>query len=179
MVQTLVTVLPNVEVVLLPSGNYAIRTDLSRVVSRMEFWSEIVEEVQLTATAQDLAITGGNVVVAIPDGATVVRAVTCFKFGAIENTNVGANEIEATAQDIEVKELTAGTFIDAIDITQGAFKLAASTREGGDIIIGDIDVKAEVDANGTYAFQWKAAEAILGNLQFNNVQMGLLVYFMT
>lgn len=36
--------------------------------SFLDFWSELVEEVQLTATATDLAITGGNVVVALPSG---------------------------------------------------------------------------------------------------------------
>lgn len=101
-----------------------------------------------------------------------------MKFRAIENIHATlANEIEATAQDIEVKESGAGTFTDAIDITQGAYKIAAATREGGDVLIGDIDVKAEVDGDGTYAFQWKSAEATQISLNFNDVQMGLRAYF--
>lgn len=150
----------------------------ARVISFIDFWSEVVEEVQLGATASDVAITGGNVVVVLPTGVTITRAMALFKFRAVENTHATlANEIEATTQDIEVKESVAGTFTDAIDITQGAFKIAAATREGGDVLIGDIDVKAEVDGDGTYAFQWNDAESTRDNLNFNDVQVGLRVYF--
>jgi len=144
-------------------------------VTFVDFWSETVEEVQLTAAAQDITI--GNVVVALPTGATIERVVAILVARAIENTNVAANEIEATAQDIEVKETVGGTWTDAIDITQGAYKVAAETREMGPVMIGDTDISGEVDADGTYNFRWKDGEATLANLQFNDILVGLRVYF--
>lgn len=144
-------------------------------ISDMDYWSDTVVEVQLTATAQDITI--GNVVVeGIPVDSTIIRVIAMFKARAVENTNVAANEIEATAQDIEVKENAAGTWTDAINITQGSYKVAGETREMMDVVMGNIDIKAEVDGNATYNFRWKDGEAILANLQFNDAQVGLRVY---
>ncbi len=59
----------------------------------------------------------------------------------------------------------------------GGKVIAASTREGGDVFIGDIDVKATVDGDDTYNFQIDEAVADLASIEFNDVQVGLRIWF--
>ena len=142
----------------------------------MDFWSDVQEEVALTGTAGDKTLP--SVIVAdLPSGATITRAIVLFKFRMVENhTFAGGNKLGG-AQDIQVKENAAGSFIDAINLADDQFTLAQDTREGGNIITGDNDVKAEVDENGTYAFQWDEAIADETGINFNDVQMGLKIWY--
>ena len=141
----------------------------------MDFWSNPQEEVSVPAVAADQALP--DITVAdIPTGATVVRAYVIFKFRAIENTNAAANKLSG-AQEIQVRDDTPSTWIDAINFLDDMFGVAASTREGGDVFIGSIDVAATVDGNDTYNFQWDEALADLAALNFNDVQVGLRIWF--
>ena len=142
----------------------------------MDFWSLPQEEVALTGTAGDKSLPS-TTVADLPSGATVVRAIAMFKFMAIEAiTFAGTNALEG-AQEIQVKESGAGSFIDAINFVDAQYGLAQDTREGGDVIIGAIDVSAEVDENDTYAFQWDEAEAEETGINFNDVQCGLRIWY--
>ncbi len=152
-------------------------TARSRIRDSMEFWSLPQEEVALTGTAGDKSLPS-VVVAGLPSGATVVRAIAMFKFRAIEAiTFAGTNALEG-AQEIQVKENASGSFIDAINFVDAQFGLAQDTREGGDTITGAIDVKGEVDANDTYAFQWDEAEAEETGINFNDVQTGLRIWYL-
>jgi len=146
-------------------------------LSSMDFWSDIVEELQLTGTLQsNLALTGADVVIAgIPAGATLVRVVVMFMCRAIENTNATANKLYG-AQNIEVN-FEAGAFVDAINLADNLFGVAGSTREMGTVIVGDNDVKATVTGNGTCTFRIDSAKADLNYLNFNDYQVGVRVYF--
>lgn len=142
----------------------------------MDFWSEPQEEVQLTGTAGDKALP--DVIVAdLPSGAIVVRAIALFKFRMVDNnTYAGSNALEG-AQHIQVKETAAGSFTNAISFVDAMFTLAQDTREGGDVIIGDHDIAGEVDGNDTYDVQWTSAEAEENYLNFNDVQVGLRIWY--
>ena len=108
---------------------------------------------------------------------TIVTAYAGFKFRMVENTNAAANKLSG-AQEIQVKENAAGAFTDAIEFVDDMFGLAASTREGGDCIIGNIDVVAEVAAfNKTYNFQWDEPLTDKDALHFNDVQTFLIVTY--
>ncbi|MDD5700622.1 MAG: hypothetical protein PHU23_01115 [Dehalococcoidales bacterium] len=140
----------------------------------LDFWSLPKEEVQLPAVAADVAMP--DVVVAgLPSGATVHRAVAIFTFRAIENTNAAANKLSGS-QSIRVR-LAAGTWTNAITFADDIFGLDASTREGGDAYIGSINLSAIITGNGTYNFQWAQAIADLANINFNDVQVGLRVWY--
>jgi hypothetical protein len=43
--------------------------------------------------------------------------------------------------------------------------------------VGSEDIKAEVDGNGTYNFQFDDAEAILDSLLMRDIQVGLRIEF--
>jgi hypothetical protein len=149
----------------------------------MDFWSDPQEEVQLGATAGTKTLP--TVTVAnLPSGATIVRAVAMFKFRMIENTNASANKLNGatvanTSQVIQVADDTPGTYYDAINFVDDQFGLAATTREGGDVLIGSIDIagSGKVDANDGYLFRWLLARADLDNLNFNDVQCGLRIWY--
>jgi len=142
-----------------------------------DFWSDSVEEKVVTA-AQVTAAVGAPVTVDLPDGATVVRAIVMMKFRMVENINAAENYLDcAAAQPIQVDDSANHGWVDAIDFVDEQFKMAATTREGGDILIGDNNVVARVSGNETYDFQWKLAKAHLANIQFNDIQMGIRIWY--
>jgi len=160
-----------------PAEVAAIITSQGRMLFCMDFWSNPQEEVQVTG-AQTTPALPDVVVADLPAGATIVRAIAMFKYRMIENTNAAENSIDATAvQPIQVRDDTPGTWRTAIDFVDEQFKIAATTRESGDVSIGDNDIAVEVDGNDTYNFQWLNAKAHLGNLQFNDVQTGLRIWY--
>jgi len=147
----------------------------------MDFWSEPQEEVSVPAVAGTQAMP--NVTVAdLPENAVVVRAIAMTKFRMIENTNAGANNLDgatvpATSQVLQVRDDTPGTWRDAIKFVDNQFGLAATTREGGDVLIGSEDIAVEVDGNDIYNFQWLLAKADLASINLNDLQTGLRVWF--
>jgi len=155
-----------------------IPADFARVTCQMDFWSDIVEEIQIGAGDESGVIAMGDVVVAdIPSGVTITRVVAMFICRSIENTNASANAVDVSTGHIEVKESSAGTYTTAIDIPDNAFGVAASTREMGTVLIGDNDIASEVDANGTYTFELDDIGTDQDYLNFNDCQFGLRVYY--
>ncbi|MCK5235924.1 MAG: hypothetical protein KAR06_02975 [Deltaproteobacteria bacterium] len=145
----------------------------------MEWWSDTDDVIDLPAAAADTNLPD-VVVVGLPTDFVLVRAVAIFKCRHIENTNGGGvNAIEG-AQDIRVKKSTGAWGVDdiaAINLADNQWAVAASTREGGDVIEGDIDIKGEMDGNATYNFRFEDADVDLDFLRLNDVQMGIKAYF--
>jgi hypothetical protein len=143
----------------------------------MDFWSAPQEEVQLTdiaAPGTDVALP--NVTVAgLPAGAVIARAIAMFKFRMVENTGA-ANALQGD-QHIQVRNNVAGTWRDSISMMDNMFTLAAATREGGDVYIGDHNIVVEVTGNATFNFQWAASLVDVANLQFNDCQTGLRIWY--
>jgi len=153
----------------------AIITSQGRQLFTMDFWSDTQEELLINATAGDKTLR--NVAVAeLPDGATIVRAIAMFKFRMVENVFDGANAING-AQHIQVRDSTPGTWRDAISIADNLFNFAEKAREGGDVLIGDHDIAIEVDEIATYNFQWTAAAADQISINFNDIQVGLRIWY--
>lgn len=146
-------------------------------VYHMDFWGNTIEELQLTSALQaNLALAGADVVIAgIPAGSVIIRVIVMFLCRAIENTNAAANKLNG-AQNIEVN-FGGGAFADAINFADDLFGVAAITREMGTVVIGDNDMSATVTGNGTCTFRIDAARADQNNLNFNDYQMGVRVYF--
>lgn len=77
----------------------------------------------------------------------------------------------------KTKVLAGREAVDAINFVDTQFGLAKATREGGDVLIGSIDIAAQVDGNDNYTFQWKVAKAAHDFLNFNDVQTGLRIWY--
>lgn len=165
----------------IPTDVDDLKTSRDRQLFSMDFWSPPQEEVTITnaaATKTLPSVTVGD----LPSGATVVRAIALLKFRAVENTNVAANKLSgatvaATSQVIQVRTDAPGTWRDAIKFVDDQFGLAASTREGGDVLIGDTDIAVEVTANDIYEFQGLLMLADVSALNWNDLQCGLRIWY--
>lgn len=153
-----------------------VKTDqLDDQVSPMDFWSDLDDVIDLPAVAADTALP--NVVVSgVPSGVGLDRVVVILKARAIENTNAGGPSAILGAQNIQVRK-AGGAWAPAINLADNQWTVAASTRESGDVLIGDNDVKATVDGDGTYNLQFANALVDLASLRLNDVMVGLRFHF--
>ena len=165
----------------IPADVDGLKTSRDRQLFSMDFWSVPQEEVAIPAVAATLALP--SVVVGdLPAGATIVRAIAIVKFRMIENINVAANTLDgatvaATSQVIQVQDSGAAGWVDTINFVALQFGLAASTREGGDVLMGSIDIAVRVDANDTYSFRYLLAKAALLGINWNDMQCGLRIWY--
>jgi ABC-type transporter Mla subunit MlaD len=150
---------------------------IPKVMSSMDFWGPVIEELQLGSALQaNKALTGADVTIAgLPVGAVLVRVVVMFMCRSIENVNVAANNLQG-AQNIQVN-FAGGGFLSAIAFADNLFAVALSTREMGTAIVGAIDVKATVTGIGVCTFQIDAARADQDFLNFNDYQLGIRVFY--
>jgi len=143
----------------------------------MDFWSDVDDEIDLPAVAAPISFPS-VVVSGVPSGATLDRVAAMVKVRAIENTNAGGTNAIAGAQVMQVQK-GAGAWATAINLADNQWLVAASTRESGDVLIGDNDVKATVDGDGTYNFRLPAALVDRASLRLNDVLVGLRFFFKT
>jgi hypothetical protein len=141
----------------------------------MEFWSALDDIVTLTTATADVPLP--NIVVAdIPAGATITRVIGMIRMRALNNTSASVTAING-AGVIKIKE-AAGSYANLITIPDNILSTAASTKEGGLLLEGDIDASAEVDANDTYNLRFDGNIFVDGNnLELIDVAVGLKVYF--
>lgn len=160
-------------------------TSRDRQLFTMDFWSVPVEEIAVPFAEATLNTLPSVTVADLPGGAVIVRAIAMFKARIIENINAAANSLDGATdpgvrQVIQVKDSAAGAQTDAIRFVDEQFSIAAGPlREGGDVLIGSIDISGAgvVDANDTYAFRWLLAKAHLLGINFNDVQCGLRIMY--
>lgn len=155
---------------------------LASILHPLDFWSESQEEVQVsqeagTETLPSVTVEG------LPTGATVVRAIALFAARVLENVhatevnNLDGATVAEISQVIQVQDDSPGTWRDAIKFVDTQFGVAATLREGGPMLIGSVDIAVEVDEDDTYSFRWLLAKAAQDHLQFNDLQVGLRLWY--
>ena len=149
----------------------------------MDFWSEPQEEVQIDGAGVTVALPAVTVD-GLPASATILRAIVMFKFRMVENTDTAANGLDGntvagTSQVIQVRDDSPGVWNDAITFAGGQFGLEGEKREGGDVCIGDVNISGlgKVDGNDIYEFRWLLGKADSDLLNFNDIQMGIRVWY--
>jgi hypothetical protein len=157
------------------------QTSITSLVSVADFWSDPVEEAQVNAAGATLSLPG-TTIDGIPSGVTIIRAIAMFKFRIVENTNSAANKLNGgtvalTSQVIQVRNDSLGIWVDAINFADDQFSLEGQTREGGDVCIGSLDISSIVVGNDSYEFRWLLGKADLDFINFNDVQMGIRVWY--
>ena len=157
----------------------AITDEGEKTLISMDFWSDADDVIDIADSAADVDLPD-VVVSGIPSGVTLVRVVAMLKARAIENTSgTGANAIDG-AQAIRVKKSGGAWGVDdlaAIDLPDNLWTVAASTRESGDVLIGDNDVKAKVDGDATYNLRFEDALVDYDYLRLNDVLVGLRFFW--
>lgn len=118
----------------------------------IDFWSAVQEEAQIPAVAADVSLP--SVSISIPTGYTLVRAQAMFKFRAVENVAASANKLSGAQYIQGSGNGWVGNWLNAIQFPDDALGIAASTREGGDVFMGNADLKAQIGAaTGTFYFK--------------------------
>lgn len=157
-------------------------SDTSKMLFTMDFWSDPQEEIAIPAVAATLVITPTVTVAERPVGATIVRVTAMLKFRMIENVYDGANALDGatnplTSQVIQVKETAAGAYVDAINFVDNQFTFTELAREGGDVLIGSIDIAGEVNDNDNYTFRWLLRKCDGDFINMNDCQVGLRIWY--
>jgi len=153
----------------------------------IDYWSDVQDNIEIDGAAADLDFP--NVVIAgLPAGLTIARVVAMLKYSARKDSSAAENYIDQASKTIRVKKSSGSWGTDdvvAIDFDQYEMRTAKSAKEGGDLIVGDNDVKSEVDGDATYNFRSEqtnrsdAISALADHLTLYDVQMGIRVYFAT
>lgn len=143
------------------------------VPSVYTFWSSLQTKISIPGVAADTA--GPSIVVPsiFPTGATIKRVELILKYRKVVDASGSANKLKGN-QNVQVKESASGSWTTGITLKDDMMAAGASAESGGDVIIGDTDVKAEVDSdNATYAVQIASAVADGATLDLQDVQFGL------
>jgi hypothetical protein len=152
---------------------------IPRIVCFMDFWSENTPEIALTTTAGSDYNLPNCVVAGLPSGITIIRVVAILKIALIKDTSGSDNAINgATSLKVDSSSLY-DSLVTAIDIPDNSWAVDVSegTERGGDVMIGDNDVKSEVTGNGTYYGQLTDIVCDGNNLKLKDVAWGLRIFF--
>lgn len=159
---------------------------LARATCSSTYWStSAIVTLPATGAAADQAFP--NVVIptaangGIPTGATVLSVFGILMIGSRHNSNAAANKT-TNAQNLQVQNSAAGTYTTFHVMPDDSLPTAAGgtspTGDGpGQVVMGSVDVKAEVSANGTYNLRWASAGVDVASLILYDVQVGLVVTY--
>ncbi len=160
------------------AGLTELKAKVESLATPVDFWSTVDDMIDLPAGAADVSLP--DVMVGdLPTGTVVARVVAIVKVRAIDNTNAGGFNAINGAQSIRIKKSTGSWGIHdiaAIGLPDNLWRVAASTREMGDLLIGSIDLKSVASGLGTYNFRFEDARADLDYLRLNDVMVGLRFY---
>jgi hypothetical protein len=111
----------------------------------------------------------------IPRRARIIRVEIILRWRKLVNTNALVNQLNADTS-VQVRKSVAGIWTNGISLLSGMWTVPAlvNTENYGNEIVGEIDVKAEVSADGlTYNLQIVNAAAAQNNLVLDDVQTAI------
>jgi len=161
------------------TAHSATETKIERKVTHMDFWADNKAQVVLTTVATADYPLNSLVIAGIPNGATLVRVVALLKIASIRDTSGSDNAVNgATALKVDA-DVAYGSTVTAIDIEDNSWAVDVSqaVERGGDVLIGDNDVKAEINGNGTFYAQLENIACDGNNLKLEDVAWGVRIYF--
>jgi len=165
----------------------AIKTQTDKIAGKMLFrmvkWSEGKVQVQIDAAGATTNLP--TITIAkLPATATVVEAHLMFKFRMIENKYAGVNNLNGatvalTSQVFQIQDDGGGAWADGINLVDNFFTLADAAREGGDVIIGTLNVGVAnvVDGNDIYNVRLFLGKADQDFINFDDCQVGLDIWY--
>jgi hypothetical protein len=138
-----------------------------------DFWSQYAPQVQLTTVTEDKALPEITIE-GLPAGAVIIRARMLCKFRILENTSANLNSLNG-AQNIQARKQIDGDWITGIALAGGEMAVQASTR---DVLLGTQDIASQIPASGGQVdLRWANARATQDNLNFNDVQVGVRIWY--
>jgi len=153
-----------------------IQSTLARVICSMDLWSGFggitVDAVATTYALPSITIAG------LPSGISIVKAAMMLKFRAMEELS-GANGYLDGSQQVQAQKAIGGTWTASIQLLDEQLRCPSLSREFGDVLIGNIDIKAQLPANDdVMQFRWLSAKVVAGSsIRFEDLQVGVRVWF--
>lgn len=153
-----------------------IQSTLARVICSMDLWSGFggitVDAVATTYALPSITIAG------LPSGISIVKAAMMLKFRAMEELS-GTNSYLDGNQQVQAQKAIGGTWIASIQLLDKQLRCPSLSREFGDVLIGNIDIKAQLPANNeAMEFRWLSAKVLAGSsIRFEDLQVGVRVWF--
>jgi len=145
-------------------------------LTMLDLWSTYATQIVLATVAGDKTLPSITIA-AVPTGAVIQRAVMMLKFHYLENTNAAVNNVSG-AQNIQAQKHVSGSWLTGIALAGGELRIGAGAVGSGDIMMGGSDIKDQVPANGAVMdFKWTSALAAQNNLNINDIQIGLRLFF--
>lgn len=153
----------------------AVQTSVSKVIHSTEvFWSTPIATVSITNGNTSPALTD----ITLPNLTigTIVRAVAFLMWGDSEDTSAALNAING-ASNFEVQKSGGPAWTSAITIVDNTIETPASSRRGGYLLPGTIDVSSVVDAlNQVISGRFTNIKAD-GNMELHDVVWGVKVFY--
>jgi len=148
----------------------------SQVITSIDLWSAYTSQIVLWSSAEDISLPS-IIIAGLPDGAIIIRAVMMLKYRTIENTSENGNNISG-GQNIQAQKAVDGSWITGIALEGDECSVPATTRETGDVMMGTDDISGQVPVNGAEMnFQWTEGQVADDGLIFNDIQVGLRIWF--
>ena len=162
-----------------PAEVAAIATDVTAIKDHLEpmktRFGGFEDELLLKDAADPAALdTDTRLTVTLPTGATVSEAFLMFKFR--ELYCAAANYV-GTLGYVQVQKVAGGSWVSGITIKAGALDVAAGASGAGDILIGNVDVSAQVASGEQVEFQLVTLRSNADDLAIRDIQCGIQVYY--
>ena len=133
------------------------------------------DELLLKAGADPAALnTDTRLTITVPTGATISEAYLLFKFREIYCA--AANYI-ATLGYVQVQKVTSGSWVSGITIQVGTFDVATGASASGDILIGNVDISAQITSGSQVEFQLVTLRSNVDDLAIRDIPCGIQVYY--
>lgn len=142
------------------------------------FKSNSQTPITIPAVAGNQALPSVTIPADALEGRKIKAAYCHMKYAKARDSSTADNKLSGN-QYIQVKESVSGSYTNAILLVDDMIfvDVSESTVIGGDIIYGNIDVKAQVSAeNLTFNFQWTSALADGASLLLDDVEMIIEVW---
>lgn len=158
-------------------------TSQGRQRDRIVKWSEGKVQVVIDA-AGATTLLSTITIDTLPTGATIASAYLMVKFRMIENKYAGVNKLNGgtvalTSQVFQIQDDGGGAWTDGINLPDDYFTLADGAREGGDVLVGTLNVGVSnvVDGNDTYNIRLLLGKADQDFINFDECQAGLDILY--
>ena len=113
----------------------------------------------------------------LPPGASITAVYAAISWRKQVESSGRANAIVAAAGNKIEVDITGGFATTAILLIDNTLSTEGNAAEGGGVIIGILDIKAEVAEGSTTLFQWSGADVDAASLTLHDVQTYLIIEF--
>lgn len=153
-----------------------IPTVVTSKLDHIDYWSDVEDKITLPADT----VLPTIFIEWLPRAAQEVFDILLIKYSAKKDTSGADNKI--TAGKITAKEEHVVDGFDAIQLINGEALVAANTKEGGDVHVGNINICGNEVASGIVgeciiASTFEGVTTTGASIELYDVQVGIRIYF--